>query len=82
MDAKLVSRIDAQIHLRATQQGVAVIPKSNNYDRLVANLQCTSFDLSEEETKAVSGLNINLRVSSCFWYRASAAHSYVPCPAQ
>ena len=54
----------AQVLLRwALQQGLAVIPKSNNHQRLVQNLACTTFELSEEDMKTISGLNINLRVS-------------------
>ncbi|KAI0715406.1 xylose reductase [Earliella scabrosa] len=54
----------AQVLLRwALQQGLAVIPKSNNHDRLVQNLACTSFELSEEEMKAISALNIGLRLN-------------------
>jgi len=55
----------AQVLLRwATQQGIAVIPKSNNQDRLVANLDCNSFDLSDSEIKNLSALNINLRLNN------------------
>ena len=55
----------AQVMLRwATQRGIAVIPKSNNYDRLAANLQCNTFDLSESDIKKISALNISLRVRS------------------
>ncbi|KAI8990461.1 xylose reductase [Trametes punicea] len=54
----------AQVILRwATQQGLAVIPKSNNHQRLVENLASTTFDLSDEEMRAISGLNINLRLN-------------------
>ncbi|KAI0756810.1 xylose reductase [Daedaleopsis nitida] len=54
----------AQILLRwALQQGLAVIPKSNNHERLVQNLACTGFELSDEEIKAISALNINLRLN-------------------
>ncbi|TFK56643.1 Aldo/keto reductase [Heliocybe sulcata] len=54
----------SQVLLRwATQRGLAVIPKSNNHDRLVQNLECNSFDLSPEEIKAISGLDIGLRLN-------------------
>ena len=54
----------AQILLRwAVQQGLAVIPKSNNHERLVNNLNILDFQLSDAEMKQLSGLNINLRVS-------------------
>ncbi|KAL6704715.1 NAD(P)H-dependent D-xylose reductase (XR) [Coniothyrium glycines] len=52
----------AQVLLRwATQRNVAVIPKSNNKDRLAQNLDVTSFDLSSEEIDAISSLNRGLR---------------------
>ncbi|PCH33947.1 Aldo/keto reductase [Wolfiporia cocos MD-104 SS10] len=58
------SKSTAQVLLRwAVQQGLAVIPKSNNHDRLVANLQVDQFTLTEEEMKAISSLNINLRLN-------------------
>lgn len=54
----------AQVLLRwATQQGMAVIPKSNSQHRLLENLECSSFDLSGEEMKKISGLNIGLRMN-------------------
>ncbi|KAI0361410.1 Aldo/keto reductase [Trametes cingulata] len=54
----------AQVLLRwALQQGLAVIPKSNNHQRLVQNLACTLFELPEEDMKAISSLNINLRLN-------------------
>lgn len=54
---------NAQILLRwAVQQGLAVIPKSNNHDRLVQNLNVDQFTLTEDEMKSISSLNINLRV--------------------
>lgn len=59
----------AQVLLRwATQRGIAVIPKSNHLDRLVANLQCHVFDLSDAEIASISALNINYRVSTDFWF--------------
>ncbi|OJT08165.1 hypothetical protein TRAPUB_927 [Trametes pubescens] len=54
----------AQILLRwALQQGLAVIPKSNNHERLVQNLEATSFELTSEEVKSISALNIGLRLN-------------------
>lgn len=47
----------------ATQRGIAVIPKTNNDGRLVENLQCDTFNLSESEIKKISDLNNGLRVS-------------------
>ncbi|OCH94689.1 Aldo/keto reductase [Obba rivulosa] len=62
--AKNAGKSPAQVLLRwAVQQGVAVIPKSNNHERLVENLQVDSFELSEADMKTLSSLNINLRLN-------------------
>ncbi|KAK7998233.1 helix-loop-helix DNA-binding domain-containing protein [Apiospora arundinis] len=54
-----------QILLRwCTQRNVIVIPKSNNVDRLKQNLDCCSFDLTEDEINQISGLNIDLRFNN------------------
>lgn len=55
----------AQVLLRwATQRGVAVIPKSNNQERLAANLDVCSFELGEEDLKRISGLDQGLRFNN------------------
>lgn len=52
----------AQVLLRwATQRGISVIPKSNSSKRLEENLDCCSFDLSEDEIKEISGLDRGLK---------------------
>ncbi|KAJ8516121.1 hypothetical protein ONZ45_g179 [Pleurotus djamor] len=54
----------SQILLRwATQRGLAVIPKTNDPSRLAQNLDCCSFDLTEEQLKQISALNVNLRLN-------------------
>jgi len=54
----------AQVLLRwATQRGIAVVPKSNNHQRLVENLDSESFDLKPDEIKSISSLNCNLRMN-------------------
>ena len=54
----------AQVLLRwATQQGLAVVPKSNNGERLITNLDVLSFDIAEEDMKTLSALNINYRMN-------------------
>jgi D-xylose reductase len=59
----------AQVLLRwATQRGIAVIPKSNNKDRLAQNLEVTDFDLREEEIEAISGLDRGLRFNDPGYY--------------
>ena len=64
----------AQILLRwATQRNVAVIPKSNNKDRLAQNLDVLGFDLGEEDMKAIKAIDKGLRfndplnVSTCLF---------------
>ena len=55
----------AQVLLRwATQREVAVIPKSNNKDRLAANLDVCAFDLEKGEIEAISGLDKGLRFNN------------------
>lgn len=57
----------AQVLLRwAVQQGLAVIPKSNNHDRLLSNLQVTSFELTAAQVEKIDALDINLRVSPAY----------------
>ena len=52
----------AQVLLRwATQRGIAVIPKSNNPERLAQNLDVTKFDLDKSEIDEISGLDKGLR---------------------
>lgn len=60
-----VGKTPAQVLLRwATQRGIAVIPKSNNQQRLEQNLKVTDFDLTAEQLKAISSLNRNLRFNN------------------
>lgn len=55
----------AQVLLRwATQRGLAVIPKSNNADRLKQNLDVTGFDLEKSELESISGLDRHLRFNN------------------
>ena len=55
----------AQILLRwSTQRGIAVIPKSNNQNRLAQNLDVCSFDLGKDEIEKISGLDKDLRFNS------------------
>jgi len=62
--ARAHERDPAQVLLRwATQRGIAVIPKTNTVQRLLSNLDCTLFDLTESEIEAISALNIGLRLN-------------------
>ena len=52
----------AQVLLRwSTQRDVIVIPKSNNPERLAQNLDCNSFDLMQDDFKAIDALDKGLR---------------------
>ena len=63
--AKKHDKSPAQVLLRwATQRNVAVIPKSNNKDRLAQNLDVCSFDLAEDEIKKISSLDKGLRFNN------------------
>ena len=60
--AKAHGKSAPQVLLRwSTQQGIAVIPKSDTTSMLLENLDAKGFDLSEEEIKKINGLNLNLR---------------------
>ncbi|KAF2002078.1 putative aldo-keto reductase [Amniculicola lignicola CBS 123094] len=59
----------AQILLRwATQRNIAVIPKSNNPERMAQNLSVLEFDLVSNEIEMISGLNQGLRFNDPAFY--------------
>nr|XP_061812616.1 aldo-keto reductase family 1 member D1-like isoform X2 [Nerophis lumbriciformis] len=59
---KKYNKSSAQVALRFNvQRGVVVIPKSFNPQRIKHNFQIFDFSLSEEEMKAIEGLNKNIR---------------------
>lgn len=63
--AEETKKTPAQVLLRwATQRNIAVIPKSNNVDRLSQNLNSTDFELTDAQLKAVSALNQGLRFNN------------------
>ncbi len=60
--AKAHGKSAPQVLLRwATQQRIAVIPKSDSVENLKENLDAKGFDLTDAEIKKISGLNQNLR---------------------
>jgi D-xylose reductase len=60
--AKAHGKSAPQVLLRwSTQQGIAVIPKSDTLSMLLENLDAKGFDLTEEEIKKINGLNLNMR---------------------
>ncbi|XP_049578154.1 aldo-keto reductase family 1 member D1-like isoform X1 [Syngnathus scovelli] len=59
---KKYNKSSAQVALRFNvQRGVVVIPKSFNPQRIKHNFQIFDFSLTEEEMKAIEGLNKNIR---------------------
>lgn len=67
--AKRVGKTPAQVLLRwSTQRNIAVIPKSNNVNRLQQNLEVTDFDLTENELRAISALDRGLRFNDPGFY--------------
>ncbi|KAL1864915.1 hypothetical protein VTK73DRAFT_5601 [Phialemonium thermophilum] len=67
----------AQVLLRwATQRGIAVIPKSNNKERLQQNLQVAGFDLTKEELDAISALDKGLRFNDPGFYLAKPIYVF------
>jgi len=63
--AKKYNKTPAQVLLRwATQRGLAVIPKSNNPERLKQNLEVTHFNLEQSELDSISALDRNLRFNN------------------
>ncbi|KAG9285569.1 hypothetical protein G9A89_006557 [Geosiphon pyriformis] len=60
--AQTYKKSPAQILLRwAVQREIAVIPKSNNLDRVIENKEIFDFSLTEEEINRILSLNINVR---------------------
>lgn len=56
------NKTPAQVLLRwATQRGLAVIPKSNQTERLVQNLTVNDFDLTSGELETIAKLDVGLR---------------------
>jgi D-xylose reductase len=67
--AKAHGKSPPQVLLRwATQNSVAVIPKSDTLPMLLENLDAKGFDLTEEELKKINGLDQNLRFNDPLVY--------------
>lgn len=63
--SRMHDRTSAQVVLRwATQQGIAVILKSNSETRLLENLRVNDFGLEQNEIDGISALNRNLRFNN------------------
>lgn len=63
--AKRLGKTPAQVLLRwSTQRGLAVIPKSNAQERLLQNLDVTSWNLEKADLESISALDRNLRFNN------------------
>lgn len=67
--AKAHSKTPPQVLLRwSTQQGIAVIPKSDKLPMLLENLDHQHFDLTKAEIEEINGLDRNLRFNDPWVY--------------
>jgi len=67
--AKAHGKSAPQVLLRwSTQQGIAVVPKSDTLSMLLENLDAKGFDLAEEEINKINSLNLNLRFNDPLKY--------------
>uniref|UniRef100_H3CTV0 alcohol dehydrogenase (NADP(+)) n=1 Tax=Tetraodon nigroviridis TaxID=99883 RepID=H3CTV0_TETNG len=70
-------RSPAQVLLRYhVQQGVAVIPKSENPHRILENMKIFGFTLTEDDMGALRGLDRGWRTTS--WMSKLKSHPYYP----
>lgn len=60
--AEKLGKSPAQVLLRwATQQGLAVIPKTTREDVMLENLDCTAFDIPEEDMQRIAKMDLHLK---------------------
>ncbi|KLP11033.1 putative D-xylose reductase [Fusarium fujikuroi] len=60
--ASKYNKTAAQVLLRwATQQGLAVIPKSTTPEYMAQNFGCVGWDIDEEDMKRIARMNLNLK---------------------
>jgi D-xylose reductase len=72
-------RTPAQIVLRwGIQRGTAIVPKTARPDRLEENLAIFDFKLSEDEMKAIGGLNRDRRFNDPGDFCERAFNSFCP----
>lgn len=77
--AEANQRTPAQILLRwGVQRGTSVVPKSSNVDRLKENFAIFDFQLSDQEMKAISGLNRHRRFNDPGDFCESAFNTFFP----
>jgi D-xylose reductase len=69
----------AQVLLRwGVQRGTAVIPKSTRLERLRENLKIFDFELTEDETSSISGLDRNRRFNDPGVFCEKAFNTFFP----
>jgi D-xylose reductase len=72
-------RSPAQILLRwGVQRGTSIVPKTSNAGRLKENLAIFDFELSDEEMRAITGLNRNRRFNDPGDFCESAFNTFFP----
>jgi len=77
--AEAHGRSPAQVVQRwAVQRGTAIVPKTSRRERLRENLALFDFELSEEEMKAISGLNRNRRFNDPGDFAEAAFNTFLP----
>ncbi|KAF4981241.1 hypothetical protein FZEAL_2929 [Fusarium zealandicum] len=60
--AEKYGKTPAQVLLRwATQQGLAVIPKTSRPEVMTQNLDCTAFNIDDEDLSRISKMDLNLK---------------------
>jgi D-xylose reductase len=75
--AKAHGKSPPQVLLRwATQNGIAVIPKSDTPEMAMENLDAKEFDLTEEEIQKINKLDRNLRFNDPLTVRRSAENNH------
>lgn len=73
------NKTPAQIVLRwGVQRGTAVIPKTSRPERLAENLSLFDFDLTDDEIKEISALNINRRFNDPGQFGEAAFNTFCP----
>ena len=79
MAADRTGKTPAQVVLRwGVQRGTAVIPKTSRRERLKENLAVDDFALTEEEMRAISGLNRNRRFNDPGVFCEAAFNRFYP----
>ena len=77
--ARRHGKTPAQVLLRwGVQRGTAVVPKTSQPKRLAENLAVFDFELSAEETRALSSLDCGRRFNDPGVFAEAAFHTFCP----